>query len=71
MSRPAPEKGRLNEAQNEADMCDLTVEVCDIEIDRYRAALMEGSGNPMVCQEMIDKWLDCRLILEPIGGKRK
>jgi hypothetical protein len=36
-------------------------EIADRNIARYQQALKDGTGNPTICREMIDKWLEYRL----------
>ena len=44
-------------------MC-LTIQDCDKQIEFFRKSMADNIGDPEICKDMIDRWLDCRLTLE-------
>ena len=36
-------------------------ELADEQVARYQQAIKDGTGNPAVCRDMIDRWLDHRI----------
>ena len=48
-------------SQSETSEPQTTAELADEQIARYRRAIKDGTGNPAVCRDMIDRWLDHRI----------
>lgn len=38
----------------------MSHDIADRNIRRYQAALKSGKGNPAICRDQIDRWLDYR-----------
>jgi hypothetical protein len=38
----------------------MSHDIADRNLRHYQEALKSGRGNPVICREMIDKWLEYR-----------